>query len=148
MKKLNVYLSGATKYVDDSFQNWRSDCIEIEMYGLGCSGIYTKLNFINPIAYFNYTHNKPKTEKQCINLFMWLVDKSDILLLNLDDSDKSIGTGMEIEHAFCRGIPIIAFGKNPDTWYNWAEERATVIFDDLEDAVMYINDYYAKSILN
>jgi nucleoside 2-deoxyribosyltransferase len=137
MNKLNVYLSGATLKVDAEFQDWRTECFSFQLMGY-----YENINFINPIAHFNYTYSKPKTDKQCIDLFMWLVEKSDVLLVNLDCSDSSIGTSMEVEHAYCNNIPIIGFGKKDTTWYNWTKERCSVIFNSLEDAVRYIsNDY-------
>lgn len=137
--KLNVYLSGSIKNVDLSFQNWRDKCLEIEE-----NGFYPEINFIDPNSYFNYTNKLPKTDKQCLNLFMWLVRKCDVLLINLDQSDKSCGTCMEIEHAFCHNIPIIAFGSEPKTWYSWAETRSTVIFDTLEEAIEYIYMSYTN----
>lgn len=132
-KKLNVYLSGAIKCVDEKFQNWRDECLEIEE-----NGFYPGIKFVDPNSYFNYTNKKPKTDKQCLDLFMWLVDKCDILLVNLDYSDKSCGTCMEIEHAYCHGIPIIAFGINEHTWYSWAETRSSVVFETLKEAIEYI----------
>lgn len=132
-KNLNVYLSGSIKNVDLSFQNWRDKCLEIEE-----NGFFAGLKFVDPNSHFNYTNKKPKTDKQCLDLFMWLVDNCEILLVNLDESDKSCGTCMEIEHAYCHGIPIIAFGSNPNTWYSWAETRSSVIFDTLEEAIDYI----------
>lgn len=140
-RRINVYLSGATKKVDGSFQNWRAKCLSLgdEDYGW-----YHDLNFINPISFFNYTEKKPKTEKQCLDLFMWQIDQSDLLLVNLDYSEQSPGTLAEIEHAYCRGIPVIGFGEKPKTWYNWAEERCSVVFDELEEAVQYINDAYGS----
>lgn len=136
MNKLNVYLSGAIKEVDSMFQTWRDESLIIEE-----SGFYPNINFIDPNSYFNYTDKLPKTDKQCIDLFMWLVDKSDILLVNLDYSEKSCGSMAEIEHAYCYGKPIVGFGSKPDTWYSWAKERVSVFFDTLEDAVEYI--YYS-----
>lgn len=139
MSKLNVYLSGAIKNVDGKFQNWRDKCLEIEE-----NGFYPEINFIDPNIYFNYTDKLPKTDKQCLNLFMWLVRKCDVLLINLDQSEKSCGTCMEIEHAFCNKIPIIGFGSKQDTWYSWAETRSSVVFDTLEEAVNYISLSYAN----
>lgn len=89
MRSLNVYLSGATKNVDKEFQNWRNRYMEF---------FDINLNFIDPIRYFNYTDKKPKTNKQCLDLFMWQIDNSDVLLVNLDYSEVSIGTAMEVEH--------------------------------------------------
>lgn len=135
--QLKTYLSGATKQVKEDFQSWRSYC---KM--LSHTGYYEKIKFVDPLAYFNYKHRLPKTEKQCIDLFMWLIDQCNILLVNLDYSNTSIGTGQEIEHAFCHSIPIIGFGEKPDTWYNWSAERCSVIFDTIEEAVEYINNNY------
>ena len=137
MNSLKVYLSGSAKNVDEQFQNWRQECYTCQLIGY-----YPSLKFINPLAHFDYKRNKPKTDKQCLDLFMWLVDKSDILLVNLDHSENSIGTAMEVEHAYCNNIPIIAFGKKENTWYNWVVERASVVFDSLSSAIHYIDDSY------
>lgn len=141
MNKLRIYLSGCTKHADENFQTWRSHC-----YMLSHNGYYTNLKFIDPISYFNYTNKQPKTDKQCLDLFMWQVRNSDILLINLDHSNKSCGSCMEVEHAYCHNIPIIAFGEKPETWYNWAETRSTAIFETLDKAVDYINDTYVKVV--
>lgn len=137
--KLNVYLSGSIKNVDLSFQNWREECLKAEK-----NGFFPNIKFIDPNSYFNYTDKPPKTDKQCLDLFMWLVDKCDILLINLDNSDCSIGSGMEVEHAYCYEIPIIAFGSKPTTWYKWIETRASVVFDTLGDALEYIELSYSN----
>ena len=139
MNELKVYLSGAIKLVDDSFQTWRDKCLESKE-----NGFYPEITFVDPNSYFNYTDKLPKTDKQCLELFMWLIDKSDVLLVNLDSSDMSCGSCMEIEHAYCHGLPIIAFGSNSNTWYSWAETRSTVIFETLEDALNYISLSYGR----
>jgi nucleoside 2-deoxyribosyltransferase len=113
---------------------------------LSKNGYYTKINFIDPISYFNYTNKKPKTDKQCLELFIWQIDKCDILLLNLDHSNKSCGSCMEVEHAHCNNIPIIAFGEKPETWYNWAATRSTAILESLDLAIDYIYDNYVKGV--
>ena len=77
---------------------------------------------------------------------MWQIDKCDALLINLDYSNVSVGSGMEVEHAYCHNVPIIAFGSKPDTWYNWTKERTTVILNDLDEAIEYIHNYYAKVV--
>ena len=137
MSKIKIYLSGAELKVDDKFQTWRDECFYYQM-----TGYYLNLEFINPIAHFNYTTRKPKTDKQCKDLFMWQIEKSDVLLVNLDKSDCSVGTGYEVEHANCFNIPIIGFGKNPDTLYSWTKENCSVVFDTLEEALDYISGSY------
>ena len=141
MSKLKVYLSGSIKNVDNSFQSWRTRCSMLRQ-----NGYYTNLDFVDPNTYFNYTNKLPNTDKQCIDLFMWEIEKCDVLLLNLDYSNISIGTGQEVEHAFCHNIPIIAFGEKPETWYSWTKERASALFDTLDDAIEYLNNTYLKVV--
>ena len=141
MNKLKVYLSGATLNTDDSFQSWRTRCQMLRQ-----NGYYTNLDFVDPLSYFDYKHKLPQTNKQCLDFFMWQIDKCDALLINLDYSNVSVGSGMEVEHAYCHNVPIIAFGSKPDTWYNWTKERTTVILNDLDEAIEYIHNYYAKVV--
>ena len=141
MNKLKVYLSGSVKHADDNFQTWRSRCLMLTQ-----NGYYTNLEFIDPNSYFDYTNKQPKTDKQCLDFVMWQIEQCDVLLVNLDYSENSCGTNMEIEHAFCNNIPIIAFGSKPETWYNWAETRSTITFKTLDGAVEYIHMYYGKVV--
>lgn len=135
--RINVYLSGAIKNMDAEFQDWREHCSDFIL-----SGFYPHLNIIDPNKFFNYTDKQSKTDKQCMDLFMYLLKKSDVLLVNLDNSNCSVGTGMEVEYALCNNIPIIAFGNKPETWYKWVEISAAVILEDVEEALEYINNSY------
>lgn len=139
MGDFKIYLSGAIKNTPLSFQEWRDAASEL----LDTCSLFVNVKVLDPNVFFNYTEKLPKTEKQCLDLFMWLVDKSDLVLVNLDYSNQSCGTCMEIERAFCHNKPIISFGSTPQTWYSWARERSTVIFDTLEDAIQYVWDAYA-----
>ena len=141
MNKLKVYLSGSVKHTSEDFQSWRTRC---QM--LSYNGYYTNLDFIDPNSYFNYTNKQPTTDKQCLDLFMWQVKQCDVVLCNLDYSNISIGTSMEVEHAYCHGIPIIGFGEKVETHYPWIKERCSVILKDLDEAIDYINDTYAKVV--
>ena len=134
---MKIYLSGGIKNTSIEYQNWRKKCLSFKN-----NGLYENLEFINPISYFNYTDKLPKTNKQCLDYFMWQVRQCNILLINLDCSNSSCGSAMEVEHAFCHNIPIIGFGEKPDTWYNWIETRCTAIFDDVTEAVDCISYYY------
>ena len=140
-RKLKVYLSGATLNVEKEFQSWREACLSYSK-----NGYYDKISFIDPISYFDYTYKLPMTEKQCLDFFMWQIDQCDVLLCNLDNSKISIGTAMEVEHAYCNNKPVIGFGSNIDTHYNWTRERCSAIFDTLEEALHYIHNYYGKVV--
>lgn len=141
MDSLKVYLSGATRNVNGDFQYWRNRC-----HTLHKNGYFTNLEFVDPINFFNYTNKIPKTEKQCLDLFMWQIERCDVVLINLDYSIISVGSMAEVEHAFCNNIPVIGFGEKKNTWYNWCEERCSVVFDDLDTAIEYLSNSYAKTI--
>lgn len=140
MNKLKIYLSSAMQNVEENFQSWRSTCQMLRQ-----NGYYTNLEFVDPINYFNYIRKQPKTDGQCLDFLMWQIDHCDVLLVNLDYSNSSCGAAMEVEHAYCNNIPIIAYGTKPNTWYNWIRARSsTDIFSDLEDAIDYIHNSYGK----
>lgn len=140
MKKLKIYLSGTVGQAEKNFQSWRSTCKMLRQ-----NGYYTSLDFIDPINHFDSKIKHLKTEKDFLGLIMWQVENCDVLLLNLDYTNTPCcGSCMEVEHAYCNNIPIIAFGSKPDTWYNWVETRSTAIFDNLEDAIDYIYNSYGK----
>lgn len=141
MRKLKVYLSGATKNVSTDFQSWRQMCLDCEKHGM-----FSVLSFIDPLQYFNYEKKQPLTDKQCMNFFMWQIEQSDVLLVNLDDSKMSVGTLGEVEHAYCHNKPIIGFGSHPDTWYNWTKERCDIVLNNLDDALNYLDDFYGKVV--
>lgn len=140
-ERTKVYLSGSVANSPEDFQNWR----DIDN---GPRYKYMYMLLIDPMKYFDYTYNAPITDKQCMDHFMWLIDQSDVLLVNMDNSKNSVGTGMEVEHAYKNGIPIIGFGKDENTWYPWIKERTSVIFQNREDAVDYIYQYYVKSMMS
>ena len=139
MNNLKIYLSGSVRNVNGDFQSWRTQCHFIQE-----NGYYQNLKFVDPIEFFNYTNKLPQSEKQCLDLFMWQIEQCDVVLVNLDYSNISVGTGQEIEHAFCKNIPIIGFGEKKETWYNWSAERCSVIFKTLDIAIEYLNDSYAQ----
>ena len=141
MNKFKIYLSGNVKNIEEDFQSWRTHCKTLTN-----NGYYAKLDFIDPISFFNYTNKQAKTDKQCLDLFMWLVEQSDVLLINLEHSDNSCGSCMEVEHAYCRNVPIIGFGSKNDTHYNWATERCTIVFNTLDEAIDYIYSTYVKVV--
>ena len=132
---LKVYLSGATKCLEDQGDSWRKECERIvDYYDLD-------VKIYNPNTYFNYTTMAPDTTKQCMECLLNHVKTSDVILCNLDYTDKSSGTCIELGYAKALDIPIIGFGKNVDV-YNWAEEMCHCVFDNVIDALMYICGYY------
>ena len=72
---------------------------------------------------------------------------SDIVLVNLDSIDMSIGTAQEIFYAYLLNIPIIGFIEDEESTYihPWIKEEVDKIFvgeNSKDDAVDYIKVYY------
>lgn len=132
---MKVYLSGASKYLEDEGAGWRKDCEEL------VEQLDWDIDVINPNTFFNYSTMKPDTEKQCMTCLLHHVKKSDVILCNLDYTISSVGTGMELGMAHALGIPVIGFGKGIEV-YSWAEEMCDCVFDDVGEALSYIYCYY------
>lgn len=134
--KLQIYASGSEKNAPKGFTSWRDELKEMIM----CHE--DQINILDPMVHFNYTDKSPVTTRQCSNYFMWMIDKCDVLLVNLDHSDVSVGTGCEVQHGFDNHKPIIGFGTKPKTWYEWTSDKCDVIFSTMEDAIEYIAEHY------
>lgn len=139
MKKLTVYLFGACKCLEDEGSQWREEITtKLEKVAEWCG---CEIDIINPLKYFSYSSNKHKTNKQVKEYYLSRIKKCDLLIGCLDESDKSVGSGMEVQFATDYGIPCIGFGtKNIYPWI--AEVDCQVVFDTMTEAVDYIRDYY------
>ena len=138
MKHIKVFASGSEKNAPSGFTSWRDELKNM------CAWHDDKIKIVDPCSHFHYTTKPPVTSRQCFNYFMWLIDQCDVLLVNLDHSHISVGTGCEVQHAFDNHKPIIGFGTKYETWYEWTYDRCDVIFDTMEEAVEYIIEYYCN----
>ena len=84
------------------------------------------------------------------------VREADLVLVNLKDLDKSLGTSDEIFYAYMRGIPVIGFLETEDelsetevqeTVHPWKYEQIDRIEtgeDAMAKAITYIIGYYEE----
>lgn len=134
-KKCVIYLAGSCKCEADEGRGWRKqlqrdykddDFVEI----------------INPLEYFSYSMGVHKTNKQVKEYYLSRIRNSDVLLVNLNNSNQSCGTCQEVQYAVDHDIPVIGFGT--ENVYAWLSEvDCQVVFDDINEAMDYIVDYYA-----
>lgn len=129
---IKIFISGSEKNAPKDFTSWRDKVKNL------CAWNDDTLQVLDPVTHFNYHDKPPRTPRQCFNYFMWLIDQCDVLLVNLDHSDASVGTGCEVQHAYDRNKPIIGFGQDVLTWYEWTDEKCDVIFNTMEEAIEYI----------
>lgn len=136
----NIYTSGATKNIDPEISyGWRKavkeEFTEFSIY----NNKYSVEVFI-PEDYFNYETCLPNTEKQCKSYFLNKLINSQLILVNLNESDKSIGTAQELQKATDSEIPIIGFGTT--NIHPWLYDDCEVVFETLPKALEYIKNYY------
>ncbi len=142
MKDFQIYLAGKTGGLTQVEANgWRNNVKNIlENYE---SKRFNNIRVINPNDFFNYYKTLHKTHKQIKRFFMSQIDKSDLVIVNLNNSNSSVGTGQELEHARMKGIPIVGYGT--ENIYLWeSEEDCDVVFNTEEECVEYVLDYYLR----
>lgn len=141
--KINVFLSGAIGcYGDDydKYKGWRNETFEF--FRIENKDIYC----IDPTKYYDYNTNDHLSDKEVMRFFLHTVKKSDVILVNLKDINKSIGACQEILCAYLHDIPIIGFTEDEDEIiYNWIEEQCTRIErgkNAMFKAIEHISLYY------
>ena len=139
MKKI-IYLSGAMGcYGDNPYPEiWRTYaeyCLEAEC-----------LTTFNPTKFFTYLSNA--TEKEIMRYELNKIRESSVILVNLKDLDKSLGTSDEILLAYLNNIPVIGFDETCDevSVHPWKNEQIDKIFtgsNAIDKAAEYIKLYYS-----
>lgn len=133
--RFKIYLAGACKCFNDGGKEWRRIAEkELNSYGI------RPVTVFNPTKYFDYETHRYKTQKQIKSYYMSQLATSDLVLANLNDSDKSIGTAQEVQFAADHNIPIIGFGVMDI--YPWIYDDCQVVFAGLDEACEYIEEYY------
>lgn len=104
---------------------------------------------ISPTDYYEIGANYHKTDRETMCFDLRKVRESDVVLVNLKDLDKSLGTSDEILYAWMRGTPVIGFleeGTEKDI-HPWKRdeqiERIEIGKDSMLKAMEYIRNYYS-----
>lgn len=146
MKK--IYLAGAMEaYKDnDKAKEWREKVKEyFEMYS-------ATFQCVSPVDYYSFRDNISKTNAEIMRFDLRKVKESDIILVNLNDIRKSIGTTDEILYAYLLGKPIIGFidddiegeelANKIHTWKYEQIDRIETGKDSMVHACDYIMSFY------
>lgn len=104
----------------------------------------TKVIVVNPCDYFNFEEKKHQTELEVMNFDLAKVKNSDILIVNMDGLNTSIGTCIECYEAYKQGIPVLAFGSKElyKGLHPWIQNCITRHDEDYHRTVNYIRDLY------
>lgn len=143
MSKVKVYLCGAMGCYKDNpelGEKWRLD---VEKY---FSSLNDDIVCVNPAVLYKYGTNWHIKESEIMRYELRLVGKCDVVLANLTDLDKSIGSCDEILYAYLHNIPVIGFSENKDIdihpWKEEQIERAEIGSGAMHRAAQYIIGYY------
>lgn len=144
---LNLYLSGCMSYYYTKGEyhkatEWRIELAQklLDSNADICSNHF---NWFDPTLNFkdNVQVANNKTVVQQNNYYL---DKCDIMIVNLDNINQSMGTLYEVFYYKIHNKPVIAFGDTE--WINnpHLAESITIRLDTLDDVVEYLSDYYRQ----
>lgn len=148
MKK-KIYLAGAIGCYKDCPERaikWRNDVVK-ELYE---RGLDMSFDVFSPTEYYNYWNPTHKTEKEIMRYEFNQIKHSTVVLVNLKDIDKSIGTSDEILFSYINNIPVIGFLDDSDDineyvhpWKIEQIDRIETGENALKNALDYILEYYS-----
>ncbi|MDD3491318.1 MAG: nucleoside 2-deoxyribosyltransferase domain-containing protein [Paludibacter sp.] len=137
----NIYLSGGMKNLTMQQQAGYRNFLSKKFTEFD-SEIYNKVVVFNPVMYFNYEAQLHKTEKQIFNFELNAVRRCDLLVVNFNDK-RSIGTTVEMAVAYENKIPVVGLLEHDtNDFHEWHREMCDVIFEDINELIDYVQDYY------
>mgnify|MGYP000844200546 FL=1 len=142
---LTIYLAGKMAGLSIEEQTtWRKFvAAELDKY----SDIANyKTNVISPCDYFNFEEPRHQNEQEVMKFDLNLVRDSDIVIVNTNGLNTSIGSVIEVYEAWKNNIPVIAYDERGD--YNLIHPWLKCCFTRVESCVMdmceYIKDFYMR----
>ena len=98
---------------------------------------------INPNDYFNFKEEQPKyvSQREIMELDLHKLRNSNLVIVNFNDM-YSLGSMRELAIAYDRRIPIIGLDANKQELHPWQIEMCNRIFDDIDEMLDYVEDYY------
>ena len=140
---LKIYLAGAMSGLTfEEMNEWRIEIkkqLEHMADYQGCN-----VNVVNPVAYYNFVRPQHKSEREVMQYDLNHVSSSDLVIVNLEHLDTSIGTIIELYEAHTKNIPVLAFGS--DTKYfnlhPWIKECITRVDNSENEITYYIKNFY------
>lgn len=145
MKRINIYTAGNMKSISKSeAMNWRLDVQYKLLKLLTDSDI--DVRFYHPPLFYNYEDQNHRTEREVKEWEINHLKDSNIMIVNLENVNESVGTHYELATADASNqsggnyIYVIGFG-NPDQVHPWILESLFRIEPNIESAVRYIADY-------
>ena len=142
-----IYLSGAMAAVSTDYaKEWRASFIKTYSFFVDNPSIF------DPTKYFNYDMDLSEfTDKELMDYEFRMLNKSSILVLNLEYINKSVGTIQELAVAHNNGIPVVAFHRHKSVTelkaklHPWIIEQCDKIFTGnlaISNTADYVATFY------
>lgn len=143
MKKIKIYLAGAMSGLTYEQMNiWRN---KITQHINLMEEIHDCItDVVNPVDYYNFHTPRHQSEREVMKYDLAHVKSSDIIVVNLDGLNNSIGSCIELYEAYKHDIPVVAFGSDEDykKLHPWIKECITRYEESDKDVSTYIADFY------
>ena len=144
MKELIIYECGAMSNCKsfEEMNGWRvylKTAINKVAENVGA-----KVKVINPCDYYRLDIIRHQSETEVFKFDLSKVKESDLVVVNLEGLNTSIGSIIECYEAFKRDIPVLAFGSNKDyeTLHPWVQCCITRHDKNYRECINYIRDFY------
>lgn len=142
---LTIYLAGKMSgLLDSEMRQWRN-LLKSELEKYSDMANY-KTNVVSPCDYFNFNEQRYQSEQEIMKFDLSLVKNSDIVIVNTNGLNSSIGSIIEVYEAWKNDIPVIAYDENGDyrTIHPWLKCCITRADSCVIDICEYIKDFYMR----
>ena len=142
---LTIYLAGKMDGLSDSeMKKWRN-LLKSELEKYSDIDNY-KTNVVYPCDYFYFNEQRYQNEQEIMKFDLSLVKNSDIVIVNTNGLNSSIGSIIEVYEAWKNDIPVIAYDENGDyrTIHPWLKCCITRADSCVIDICEYIKDFYMR----
>lgn len=138
MRQLNIYLCGSITGIGsrDEIKHRFYLQNKLENNDLGIN-----VKVFNPFEYFNYAVKNHDSEKEVMRYELNKLKKSDLIIVDFLNPN-SLGTMSELAIAYDNRIPIIGYNGYGHVLHPWQYEMTDRIFNNLEDLIRYVINYY------
>ena len=144
MKEFKIYLSGGmTNLSSDEQCGWRDLITDMLITRSEVYDIKYRLDIFNPPNYYNFHNPTHLSESEVKKFDLRNTKSSDLIIVNFNDP-SSIGTSKELAVAYDRDIPILGLNQDYKELHPWLIDDCDRIFDDMNELVNYVINYYLK----
>lgn len=124
-----IYLSGATLNVDSTISDLWREYISTSLDG--------EFEVFNPNTHVRYEDGY--NARLNMDYLLTMVEKCDVVIVNLFGTSKSVGTAYEVQKAKDAGKLIIGF-QNYDA-YDYTADCCSYIFETMDDVIDFIRNH-------